>query len=228
MIQSGVTIQENSRLGPNKAPFGITNPVKFGTNSADLSIGGIIAYDSRVYYIGSWLTKTGTIPALFPKETEDLRYFCGEPELSYYEIDSRGLLLLRTTQCQAVTEQILWCGISSPNFCQSIMRKIGLSCLVKRNRYYTFDISGKSSSARNALFTVMDSGIGDVGYFGPLTLELYAANPVIIYAGSVVAQVRFFEVEGPQEKLYVGYDTKTFDRAPQPKPIPVREEFLVI
>lgn len=57
-------------------------------------------------------------------------------------------------------------------------------------------IEGRSSLARLGLFAHVAAGVGDIGFAGCLTFELFCAHPVRIYAGAEVAQLIFHTTEG--------------------------------
>ena len=51
-------------------------------------------------------------------------------------------------------------------------------------------IEGRSSIGRLGLFIHVTAGFGDVGFCGYWTLEMFAVQPIRIYAG--IKSVRFF------------------------------------
>lgn len=57
-------------------------------------------------------------------------------------------------------------------------------------------LEGRSSIGRLGLFVHVTAGFGDVGFCGYWTLEMFAIQPVRIYAGVQVAQVFYHTVEG--------------------------------
>ena len=57
-------------------------------------------------------------------------------------------------------------------------------------------IEGRSSVGRLGLFVHVTAGFGDVGFSGYWTLEMFAVQPVRIYAGVEIAQLFYHTVEG--------------------------------
>lgn len=65
-------------------------------------------------------------------------------------------------------------------------------------------IEGRSSTARLGLFAHVAAGVGDVGFYGCLTFELFCVHPVRVYAGAEIAQVIFHTTEGLIMGRYCG------------------------
>ena len=57
-------------------------------------------------------------------------------------------------------------------------------------------LEGRSSVGRLGLFVHVTAGFGDVGFCGYWTLEMFAVQPVRIYAGVAVCQVFYHTLEG--------------------------------
>jgi dCTP deaminase len=57
-------------------------------------------------------------------------------------------------------------------------------------------LEGRSSLARLGLFVHVSSGLGDVGFCGYWTLEMFAVQPVRIYPGIKICQVFYHEIAG--------------------------------
>jgi dCTP deaminase len=57
-------------------------------------------------------------------------------------------------------------------------------------------IEGRSSVGRLGLFVHVTAGFGDVGFSGYWTLEMFAVQPVRIYAGVPICQIFYHEVTG--------------------------------
>ncbi len=57
-------------------------------------------------------------------------------------------------------------------------------------------IEGRSSVGRLGLFVHVTAGFGDVGFCGYWTLEMFAVQPVRIYAGVPICQIFFHEITG--------------------------------
>jgi dCTP deaminase len=57
-------------------------------------------------------------------------------------------------------------------------------------------IEGRSSIGRLGLFVHVTAGFGDVGFCGYWTLEMFAVQPVRIFAGVAICQLFFHEIRG--------------------------------
>jgi dCTP deaminase len=57
-------------------------------------------------------------------------------------------------------------------------------------------IEGRSSVGRLGLFVHVTAGFGDVGFCGYWTLEMFAVQPVRIYAGVPICQIFYHDVHG--------------------------------
>ena len=57
-------------------------------------------------------------------------------------------------------------------------------------------LEGRSSVGRLGLFVHVTAGFGDVGFCGYWTLEMFAVQPIRIYAGVEIAQIFYHELEG--------------------------------
>lgn len=57
-------------------------------------------------------------------------------------------------------------------------------------------IEGRSSVGRLGLFVHVTAGFGDVGFCGFWTLEMFAVQPVRIYAGVPICQIFYHEIKG--------------------------------
>jgi dCTP deaminase len=57
-------------------------------------------------------------------------------------------------------------------------------------------IEGRSSIGRLGLFVHITAGIGDVGFRGYWTLEMFAVQPVKIYPGVPICQILFHQIDG--------------------------------
>lgn len=65
-------------------------------------------------------------------------------------------------------------------------------------------IEGRSSVGRLGLFVHVTAGFGDVGFCGYWTLEMFAVQPIRIYAGVPICQIFYHEIAGEFEP----YDSK--------------------
>jgi dCTP deaminase len=57
-------------------------------------------------------------------------------------------------------------------------------------------IEGRSSVGRLGLFVHVTAGFGDVGFCGYWTLEMFAVQPVRVYAGAAICQIFYHEIKG--------------------------------
>ena len=57
-------------------------------------------------------------------------------------------------------------------------------------------IEGRSSIGRLGLFVHVTAGFGDVGFAGYWTLEMFAVQPVRVYAGVPICQIFYHELTG--------------------------------
>jgi dCTP deaminase len=57
-------------------------------------------------------------------------------------------------------------------------------------------IEGRSSIGRLGLFVHVTAGFGDVGFCGYWTLEMFAVQPIRIYAGVSICQIFYHEIQG--------------------------------
>ncbi len=57
-------------------------------------------------------------------------------------------------------------------------------------------IEGRSSIGRLGLFVHVTAGFGDVGFSGYWTLEMFAVQPIRIYAGVPICQIFYHELTG--------------------------------
>lgn len=59
-------------------------------------------------------------------------------------------------------------------------------------------IEGRSSIGRLGLFVHVTAGFGDVGFSGFWTLEMFAVQPIRIYAGVEICQIFYHEIAGDE------------------------------
>jgi dCTP deaminase len=57
-------------------------------------------------------------------------------------------------------------------------------------------IEGRSSIGRLGLFVHVTAGFGDVGFCGFWTLEMFAVQPIRIYAGVAICQIFYHDIHG--------------------------------
>jgi dCTP deaminase len=77
---------------------------------------------------------------------------------------------------------------------------------VERTETHNFvpQIEGRSSVGRLGLFVHVTAGFGDVGFCGYWTLEMFAVQPIRIYAGVPICQIFYHEIAGAFDE----YDSK--------------------
>ena len=63
-------------------------------------------------------------------------------------------------------------------------------------RNYVPMIEGRSSIGRLGLFVHVTAGFGDVGFCGYWTLEMFAVQPIRIYAGVAICQIFYHDIAG--------------------------------
>ncbi|WP_104041992.1 dCTP deaminase, partial [Vibrio hyugaensis] len=81
-------------------------------------------------------------------------------------------------------------------YLSSTREKVGSRCFVPM-------IYGRSSIGRLGLFVQITAPIGDVGFYGNWTLQLYPTKDIFVYPGMEIAQIMFFQTIGEIE-LYKG------------------------
>jgi dCTP deaminase len=67
-------------------------------------------------------------------------------------------------------------------------------------------IEGRSSIGRLGLFVHVTAGFGDVGFCGFWTLEMFAVQPIRIYAGVAICQIFYHDIQGQ----YTAYDSDKY------------------
>ena len=71
------------------------------------------------------------------------------------------------------------------------------------SEYFVPTYAARSSIARLGMFINLSASLGDIGFIGKWTIQLYAINPVRIYAGMNIGQMMFWRTQG-QIILYKG------------------------
>jgi dCTP deaminase len=76
--------------------------------------------------------------------------------------------------------------------------KLYLARTVERTETHNFVpmLEGRSSIGRLGLFVHVTAGFGDVGFCGYWTLEMFAVQPVRVYAGVPICQIFYHTVQG--------------------------------
>lgn len=70
-------------------------------------------------------------------------------------------------------------------------------------------IEGRSSLGRLGLFVHVTAGFGDAGFCGYWTLEMFAVQPIRIYAGLQICQIIYHTLEGQAEEYRSKYQNNT-------------------
>lgn len=66
-------------------------------------------------------------------------------------------------------------------------------------------IEGRSSVGRLGLFVHVTAGFGDVGFCGYWTLEMFAVQPIRIYAGVPICQIFYHQIVGDYQEYASKY-----------------------
>ncbi|MFJ7280611.1 dCTP deaminase domain-containing protein [Kitasatospora sp. NPDC098663] len=103
-----------------------------------------------------------------------------EPKVEYREIPSTGYLLQRGDFVLGHT-----------------VERFGSDALVPI-------VHAKSGFARRGTFVHCTADLIDLGFYGCSTLQLYATLPTVLYPGTLVAQVSWWETFGEIDQLYSG------------------------
>ena len=69
--------------------------------------------------------------------------------------------------------------------------------------HYAPTFAARSSVARLGLFINLSASLGDIGYHGQWTLQLFAAQPIRVHAGMRIGQIMWWRPQG-QIVLYDG------------------------
>ncbi len=81
-------------------------------------------------------------------------------------------------------------------------RRLYLGRTVERTETYDLVpmIEGRSSVGRLGLFVHVTAGFGDVGFKGYWTLEMFAVQPVRVYAGVSICQIFYHQILGEYQE----------------------------
>lgn len=69
------------------------------------------------------------------------------------------------------------------------------------SEFYHFALHDKSSTARIGISTHLNSGFGDCGFAGQITLEIEVTKPTLLYKGMAICQISFETMQG-ERSLY--------------------------
>ena len=64
------------------------------------------------------------------------------------------------------------------------------------SEFYHFSLHDKSSTARIGIGTHLNSGFGDCGFAGQITLEIEVTKPTLLYKGMAICQISFETMHG--------------------------------
>lgn len=79
-------------------------------------------------------------------------------------------------------------------------------------------LDGKSSTGRLGIVVHCTAGVGDIGFCGHWTLEIFVVEPVRIYAEMPIGQLRFFEAYAPALSYAQRASSKYMNKNPDPQP----------
>lgn len=71
------------------------------------------------------------------------------------------------------------------------------------SRYFVPTYAARSSVARLGMFINLSAPLGDIGFIGQWTIQLFALHPIRLYEGMAIGQMMFWRTFG-QVKLYNG------------------------
>jgi rifampicin phosphotransferase len=74
---------------------------------------------------------------------------------------------------------------------------------VMGSRRFVPTYAARSSVARLGMFINLSASLGDIGFIGRWTIQLFAINRIRVYAGMKIGQIMFWQVQG-RIKLYSG------------------------
>lgn len=80
---------------------------------------------------------------------------------------------------------------------------LGSTMEVLGSRYYAPTYAARSSVARLGLFINLSASLGDIGFIGQWTLQLFTMHPLRVYAGMRIGQMMWWRPKGRIE-LYHG------------------------
>lgn len=82
-------------------------------------------------------------------------------------------------------------------------------------------LEGRSSIGRLGLAVHITAGFGDVGFKGFWTLEIFALQPIRIYAGVEICQIFYHEITSPYEE----YKSKKYQNNTDLQPSLLHQDF---
>ncbi|MEZ4749651.1 MAG: dCTP deaminase [Bdellovibrionota bacterium] len=99
---------------------------------------------------------------------------------------------------------------------------LGRTTEYTETRGYVPMLEGRSSIGRLGLSVHITAGFGDVGFRGYWTLEIFALQPIRIYAGVEICQVFYHEIAGD----YTEYNSKKYQDNKDLQPSLIHQDFL--
>jgi deoxycytidine triphosphate deaminase len=80
---------------------------------------------------------------------------------------------------------------------------LGSTVEVMGSDYYAPTFAARSSVARLGLFIHLSASLGDIGFIGQWTLQLFTIHPLRVYSGMRIGQIMWWKPQG-EIKLYSG------------------------
>lgn len=113
-------------------------------------------------------------------------------ELGVYENDVLDMKQPQTIQRLTIPEEGL--------VIQPQRLYLGRTVELTETRGFVPMLEGRSSIGRLGLAVHITAGFGDVGFRGFWTLEIFALQPIRIYAGVEICQIFYHEISGPYDE----------------------------
>jgi deoxycytidine triphosphate deaminase len=73
---------------------------------------------------------------------------------------------------------------------------LGCTCEVMGSTQYAPTFAARSSVARLGLFINLSASLGDIGFIGQWTLQLFSVHPLRVYAGMKIGQIMWWKPQG--------------------------------
>lgn len=99
---------------------------------------------------------------------------------------------------------------------------LGRTSEYTETRGYVPMLEGRSSIGRLGLSVHITAGFGDVGFRGYWTLEIFALQPIRVYAGVEICQVFYHEIAGD----YTEYNSKKYQDNKDLQPSLIHQDFF--
>ena len=77
-------------------------------------------------------------------------------------------------------------------------RKLYLATTIEHmgSQYFAPTYAARSSIARLGMFINLSASLGDIGFIGQWTIQLFTLNPIRVYAGMNIGQMMFWKPQG--------------------------------